>query len=169
MKQKPLRFFLLLILSLLTVCASGCAVRRPSEVTITMYADKSLENGLTSLADDFYRDDRVKVEFNFDTTPILAHEIREGKTADLMALEGERTMHALQWQQHVDNYRLFTVDRGAGADVFAVAKPIRGNHRAEAQRFADLMLAESGRKRLAAGRADDTVAVKAGLYKRQCV
>lgn len=75
---------------LITTCASG-----DSDRALSVFVATSLAGVLDEVAQDFTKETGIDVEVNVGPTPVLATQIREGASADLVVLPDKETLHAL--------------------------------------------------------------------------
>lgn len=122
---------------------SGCAAKQRGG-DITVFADRSMQNCLSALGDEFSKESGVAVSFSFGGSGELAEELRQGRQADLVIIEGEPLMSELQKEKVIDNYLIFASDPDVRGAVYTMAKPVKSRKYDQAQRFADVLRSDKG-------------------------
>jgi len=147
-KKRIAKILMLCFAATMLVILSGCsAAKNVPERTITVFADTKFEKSFETLADQLYKTDKIKILFDFETTQALSEKLNSGETADLLALDGMTPMEKLKQKKMIDNYMIFSRKKvRLGTERYTIAKTLHSHDFADAQKFADLILSDEGKK-----------------------
>jgi ABC-type molybdate transport system substrate-binding protein len=142
------KILMLCFVAAMLAMISGCsAAKNVPERTITVFADTKFEKSFEALADQLYQADKIRIRFDFDDSQALSEKVRGGETADLLALDGMTPMDKLKKDKIIDNYMIFGREKvRLGTARYTMAKTLNSKDFADAQRFADLILSDEGKK-----------------------